>query len=133
MFLGAVGAISRDDVIDGERYIFVRQRGFRHRDVGKAEGLAAVHAMKMGMPVVGVVMIIIAHARLVARGARSVVDSMHQMMSLEEGECAEDGTLVGRIEGILQVAETERGVSIRQSAQHQQAHCRSPYAVRLEA
>ena len=104
MFLGAVGAISRNDVIDGERYIFVRQRGFGHRDVGKAEGLAAVQTMKVGMPVVGVVMIIIAHARLVARGARSVVDSMHQMMSLEEREGAENGTFVGRIEGILQVA-----------------------------
>ena len=119
---------SLEDVVDAMDLEVARQGDQWHLGCLQAEGLATLLAVEMGMHVIDSAIVLTAVAIGAAHGilehARSVINSMDEVMGQEQGDGAIDRGLVHRVEFILQALQRE-GIFMRHhGAQQQDAHRR---------
>lgn len=106
LFSGAVGTYTLDDVVDRLGRETFGKSDMRDGYAAQAEGTVAAGTVEVRMQIVDFTVALGAAEGIFER-ARSVVDSVYDVMGQKECKGTEQGRFIDRIESLLQVGETE--------------------------
>lgn len=123
---GTFGAEALQHVVDAVQCEAVGQFDYGRGNVGEAESPVAARAVEVGVQVVDAARAAFA-AYGILEGARPVVDAVYQVAGEEQGERAEDGGFVHRVQHVLQVGQRHGASGPFHGSQYQYPYGRGLY------